>query len=93
MRTAMRATSAVTAGNQLQAAGRDEIGRGRGMEYRITWMCVWGDQTGSDLLEYGLIGCLIAVAAITSVLGYMNPIKSAWNYLSSMIATQFNSIT
>jgi Flp pilus assembly pilin Flp len=63
------------------------------MAHQLLLTHLWADQTGSDLMEYGLIGCLVAVAAITSVLGYMNPLKSAWNYLSSTLVNTFGSIT
>ncbi len=42
---------------------------------------VWGDQSGQNLIEYALMGCLIAVAAISSMMGYATSLKAAFNWI------------
>ncbi len=45
------------------------------------------DETGATAIEYGLIAALVAVAAITSMKGLSNQLKTTFNTTSNAMST------
>jgi pilus assembly protein Flp/PilA len=44
-----------------------------------------GDETGQDLIEYALVACLLALAAISSIKGISTKLNSVFNSISSNV--------
>jgi Flp pilus assembly pilin Flp len=51
----------------------------------VQMRCLNGDESGQDLAEYALLGGLIALAAISSLVGYATTIKAALSDIGSKV--------
>ena len=46
---------------------------------------IWQDESGQNLIEYGLIAFLVGCAAITSMRGYSSAVSTTWGYLCGIL--------
>jgi pilus assembly protein Flp/PilA len=57
------------------------------VELRTGYVNLWNDESGQDLVEYALLGALIALTAATSVRGLSTKISGAFTSVSSALTS------